>query len=149
MTHDDRHPSEKRPASLAPYRAAPPVLPEGRRALEALAMRGAICRRVGESWIVVARKNGVSLRVASINPAILSALHARAWIVQQEPKSVYVITPAGRRALASKLTPTDYQAATQSLAVTETEEGTRLVLNRDEKNFAPYNFRESFSLFFR
>lgn len=132
----DRPPNASTPADAAtPLRRMPVLLPEERRALEALAPRGAWCRRVGATWIVVARRNGVSLRVASILPAVLDALRRRKWVAPQE-KDALAITAAGRQALNARPAPVDFQNASHDLALMELQDGTRVLVNRDESGLS-------------
>lgn len=117
------------------YRRMPALLPEERRALEALAPRGAWCRLVGATFVVVARKNGVSLRVASIPAAVVEKLRRRKWIAPQANDAL-VITAAGRQALNARPQPVDFQAASHNIALQEIDEGKRVLVNRDESGLS-------------
>ena len=127
------HPNSPSPSNVvSTYQAAPRLMPEERQALSALAQQGAWCRRVGSTWIVVARQKGVSLRIASLHAHVHETFVRRKWIAADTKKEAFFITPAGRKMLQRRLQPVDFQAASHDFAVTETDTKTPLLINRDE-----------------
>lgn len=134
MSSDCPASSHHRPRSDRSERRAPSLRHEERRALEALSLPGAWAQLSGSNWIVVARKNGVSLRVASISVAIVEMFLRRKWIARQGGD--LSITAAGRHALKSRAEPAEFQAVAQCLSVVELEGGTRVLINRDESGLS-------------
>lgn len=107
-------------------------LPEERRALEMLAPRNAWCRRVGATWIVVARKKGVSLRVGSVPSAVIDVLRQRQWIAPQDDGAALLITDTGRKVLAIKPSATDRNGLHHTLETMTLDDGRTCLVNRDE-----------------
>ena len=126
------HTSSPNSVSVVPYQTTPLLLPEERHALSALAQQGAWCRKVGNTWIVVARQKGVSLRIASFSSATHEILVRRKWIAADTKKEAFFITQAGRKILQARPQPVDFQAASHELSVTETDVKTPVLINRDE-----------------
>lgn len=131
MTHHS-HP----PASPLPFTPLPCLDPDIRRALAALAPRGSCCRPLGESWIVVERRKGISLRACSLPAVIVAALRREKWIAPDKETGALKITALGRAVLANRPQPVDFQAQGATLEMTDLKDGNRVLVNRDESALA-------------
>lgn len=127
MTRTPSHPASAPSSS----RLVMVPLPEERRALAMLLPRNAWCRRVGATWIVVARKKGVSLRVGSVPGTVIDVLQQRQWIAPQDDGSALIITDAGRKALAIKPAAAR-NGLHQTLETMTLDDGRTCLVNRDE-----------------
>lgn len=136
MSQSSHPTSQESSPQTSAYQAIPLLLPEERQALAALAQQGAWSRRVGATWIVVARQKGVSLRIASMSPAVHDVLVRRKWIAPDAKREAFFITQAGRKMLQGRQQPVDYQAATHDLTIVETEGKPQLLINRDESTLS-------------
>lgn len=118
----------------APHSSRPVIapLPEERRALEMLSPRSAWCRCVGTTWIVVARKKGVSLRVGSVPGIVIDVLRQRRWIAPQDAGDALFITDTGRKALAIKSSGGGGSAPHRMLEAITLDDGETCLFNRDE-----------------
>lgn len=104
-------------------------LPEERRALELLRPRHAWCRRVGATWVVVAKRKTVSLRVGSVPDAVMDQLLANQWIAPHSEGGALKLTDDGRKALTLRSGP---QGVKRTLETMTMENGTQCLVNRDE-----------------
>lgn len=124
------------PSSASVFTPVPVLDPEMRRALEALSQRGAWCRAVGETWMVVERRKGVSLKLATLAASLVTQLQAHKWIAKDKEADAYKITNLGRTILAKRPQPVDFQAHGATLEMTDLKNGNRVLVNRDESALA-------------
>ncbi len=124
------------PSSSQAFTPAPLLDPEARRALDAMAQRGAWCRQVGESWIVVERRKGVSLKIAAVSALVVDTLRMKKWIAADKETGAFKITALGRAILAHRPQPIDFQGHGAQLEMTTLKDGNRVLVNRDESALA-------------
>lgn len=124
------------PSSSSVFIPVPVLDPEVRRALEVLSQNGAWCRAVGESWMVVERRKGVSLKIATLAAAIVNQMQTYKWIAKDKDTGAYKITNLGRATLANRPQPVDFQAHRATLEMTDLKNGNRVLVNRDESALA-------------
>ena len=137
MTHFKKSDFSASSKALSPsQRLVVAPLPEERRALALLAQRGAWCRAMGGIFVIIARPKNVSLRVGSIPASLADQLIARRWLVPKADDEGWVISDAGKQALKCQADTLSAPARQGQLEVVKSEEGSTVVINRDESALA-------------